>query len=33
MFVPPRPTDESGWNYEIIETVTDEDGNTTNTWA
>ena len=31
MFVPPRPTDESGWNYEIIETVTDEDGNTTNT--
>ena len=32
MFVPPRPNDESGWNYEIIETVTDEDGNTTNTW-
>lgn len=33
MFVPPRPTDESGWNYEIVETVTDEDGNATNTWA
>lgn len=33
MFVPPCPTDDSGWNYEIISTETDEEGNAVNTWS